>query len=115
MLLATNTSKFSVGCGSEVLRPGESCEVDQELADKIEALGNGLLRIDEGKARPSKAKAKHVQPVDDMSSWSPARVRNWASKRGSDEIATALAGDLKPMAREALEERLRELEESESA
>lgn len=112
-MIATNTSKFSVGCGSELLRPGESCEVDDALADKIEQLGAGLLRVEDGK--PKSAKAKLFAPVDDMASWTPARVRNWASKRGREDIVTALAGELREGSREALEKRLAELEESESA
>lgn len=115
-MLATNVSQFKTGVGDKMLAPGQSIDVDDELAERIDKLGAGLVRIDEAKpARGKKAKVGGGEAVD-MSSWTPARVRNWAAKQEDSEvIRTALAGDLRDQAREELELRLMALEEGEPA
>jgi len=114
MRRAKNTSLYSVLVGEVVLRPGESCPVADELADRIQALGAGLLAFEDDDSE-SEAPALAVQAppsLPSMNAWAPARVANWASKQtAAATIELALTGKLRGDAREALELRLRELNE----
>jgi hypothetical protein len=44
MFEVTNISRFKIGVGESMLSPGDTCQVDAELAARVRAMQEGLLR-----------------------------------------------------------------------